>query len=820
MYRITMERLLSILYSINARYPVFRNVFWLVVMLIFLFVPAIAVFKPSKVETFPTGWEKSFYLSPPYISAGAPRVVSRGNFVAAVYQGKETEKGVTSSGIYASISFNGGISYIRPIKLSSVSGTIDHNPHAALSPMGHIAVAWQNIQGESSNSRLFMSVSRDMGASWEAAGEVNLIRDGRTESDMDMLPQVYYDDRNHLHLFYHSLKGNVFNLFHTVSENGALFSYPRKLVDVTEGLRGAFFPTIKIDGSSIYLVWQGRKFAAKRFSDDLFFMKSNNYGSSWSSSRLITRTEGSSASPSLELAGDLVYVAYQDNSEKTWGIWLSTGKDGGNDWNDPPVKISDTNSNCYSPTVLRSDKEEVVVVWYDLRAKEPRLHARKYNSKERKLSDVSTLSREGVSAVFPVAAAIDKKIVVLWKENDRIRTNFSDIFVAPPKVFSRTHPADSWSRAPAALIEIVPPEDESGVKFFSIVVNQDPNDNPPDVETLSGKLSKYQTPLLDDGVHYVHVRAIDNAGNISKTIHYKLQISRTPLQVSELNSKTHPEGKPVASNSPVFQWDISPSELLRTKGFLIDLTKDKVVSPKKFTTDLSATFKDLEEGRYFFNIRAVDKTNFPGTLYSYQIIIGQAEALDLDYIKKIASRIGEGDQKETKFAKAKKISKPEPAISATFPFDTAKPYGNTTFDIYLAPLNIPERDIEGFSVALEKRKTLPEESINMMGNVVSLKNLKNGSYHFAYRARYSTTRGGKKTYHWTAPEIRSFTIEIPMEQSPVIAYSDGLMDRLSRRWGIIAMSMALLAVSIVTVGFGSRLAFYFNLARYNLRFFR
>ena len=815
-----MVRLLAILYSIHEKYPVFRSVFWIAITIVCLSVPVLVLFKPSKVETFPVGWEKSFYLSPPYISAGSPRIVSRGNFLAAVYQGKETEKGVTTSGIYASISFNGGLSYIRPIKLSSVSGTIDHNPTASLSSLGHIAVAWQNIIGDRANSRLFMSISRDMGASWEPPGEINLVRDGRTESDMDMLPQVYYDERNNLHLFYHSLKGNVFNLFHTVSETGTVFAYPRKLVDVSEGLRGAFFPSIKFSGSSIFLVWQGRQFAAKRFSDDLFFMKSENYGSSWSRSRRITTSAGSSASPSLELVGDAVYVAYQDNTEKTWAIKLNVGNKGGEDWSTPAVKISDTDSNCYNPTVLRSDKAEVMVIWYDLRAREPRLHARKYEINERKLSDVSTLSSEGVPAVFPAAAAIDKKIVVLWKENDRIRTNYSDIYVAPPIVFSRTHPMDSWSRAPAALVELVPPKDESGIKFYSIVVNQDPNDNPPDVETLSGQLTKYQTPLLDDGVHYVHVRAIDNAGNISKTVHYKIQISRTPLQVAELKSATHPEGKPVDSSSPVFQWDISPQELLRTKGFLIDLTKDKVVSPKQFTTDLTASFKDLEEGRYFFNIRAVDKTNFPGTLYSYQIIVGSAEALDIEYIKKIAGKVGEIDQEEAQIVKTRKQVIPIPSISATFPFDTSRPYGDTSFEVYLSPRNIKESDIEGFSVLLDRTKSLPDESINLKGNVIKLKNLKNGTYHFAYKARYAKIKAGKKTYQWTTPEIRSFTIEVPMEASPVMAYSDGLAERLSRRWTIIAMSMALLAVSIVTVGFGSRLSFYFNLARYNFRLFR
>lgn len=810
-----MRRFLYSIILLYSRYPLLRKFQWLAIIALTSFI-ILYVFRPSSVETYPVGWERSFAVSPPYIEAKNPHIVRRGNIIAVVYQGSEIEKKERSHYVYASLSLNGGRSYIRPIKVSKVSGTMDHNPTAAISSLGHVAVAWQNIVPPKSNSRLYYSLSQDMGASWSEPVEIGIIRDSATDSDMDMLPVIEYDDRNRLHLFYHALRGDKFNLFYSASDDGKTFELPRKLVDVTEGMRGAFFPAVRFRGNEIFVVWQGRKFAVKQFTDDLYFMKSTNYGSSFSRSRPITYGLGSSASPSLEVKGNTVYVAYQNNRDKTWGIWLSTSKNGGESW-EAPVKISDTNANCYAPSVLQASNDELLFLWYDLRGRQPALYSRKYSLEDGKMSPSSMISRPDIAAVAPVAITADKKVVVAWREGGRIMTNYSDIFVAPPIVSSPTHPEDRWSRAPSALVEITPPEDEAGIKFYSIVVNQDPNYNPPDVETIPGRITRYQTILLDDGVHYVHVRAIDNAGNVSKTVHYKLQISRSPAQVSELKSPTHREGTPENNKDAEFRWEVNPNDLIRVKGFLVGLTKDTIVEPKQFTTDFSVKYSGLEEGRYFFSLRTVDKTNTPGTMFTYEIIVGSAGELDVEKIKKIAKELQ--DKESGKGIEAAKIHPRVygPIIDLQFPFDTGKTYTSNSFDVYIAPRNISGKNIEGYSISLDTKKPALNESVNLKSNVFTVQNLKNGKYYVAFRAKYFTQTGGIKRYFWTAPQIREFTIEVPMASSPVLAYSERIIDKIAAKWKIISISLAALALGLVTIGFGNRIAFGFNALRYRLK---
>ncbi len=811
----------SIVFSIlflYSRYPLLRIFQWPVLIasfsLIFLYV-----FRPSSVETYPVGWERSFYVSPPSLEVKNPHVIRRGNIIAIVYQGSEFEKKERLHYVYASLSLNGGRSYLAPIKVARVSGTMDHNPTAAISSLGHVAVAWQNIVPPRSNSRLFYSLSSDMGASWSEPVEIGILRDSMTDSDMDMLPVIEYDDRNRLHIFYHALRGDKFNLFYSVSDDGKIFQIPRKLVDVTEGMRGAFFPAVRFRGSEIFVVWQGRKFAVKQFTDDLYFIKSSNYGSSFSKSRPITYGLGSSASPSLEVKGDTVYVAYQNNRDKTWGIWLSMSKNGGETW-EAPVKISDTNANCYAPSVVQSSSDELLFIWYDLRGKQASLYSRKLSLEDGKMSPSIMISRPDFAAVAPMAVSSDKKVVVVWREGGRLMTNYTDIFVAPPLVTSLTHPENIWSRAPSALIEITPPKDEAGIKFYSIVVNQDPNYNPPDVETIPGRMTKYQTILLDDGVHYVHVRAIDNGGNVSKTVHYKLQISRSPAQISGLKSPTHREGTPEKSKDAEFSWDVNPNDLIRVKGFLVGLAKDTVREPKQFTTDFSIKYRGLEEGRYFFSLRTVDKTNTPGTMFSYEIIVGSAGALDIEKIKKIAKEI-QDKQIGQEFA-GKKI-RPRAfgaIIDLNFPFDTQKAYTANSFDVYISPRNISEKNIEGYSIVLDTKRTLPGETLNLKSNIFRVKGLKNGKYFVVYRAKYFTYAGGIKRYFWTEPQIREFTIDVPVVSSPLVAYSERILERISARWKSISISLAGLVLGLATIGFGNRIAFGFNALLYRLHTWR
>ena len=135
----------------------------------------------------------------------------------------------------------------------------------------------------------------------------------------------------------------------------------------------------------------------------------------------------------------------------------------------------------------------------------------------------------------------------------------------------------------------------------------------------------YRVADLDDGVSYFHI-PVDGAGNYSRTVHYKLQVSRSPLPAPVVVSPTHPEGKEALLRTPVFRWSIDGRD--RLKGFLYSMSKNTAERPSKFTNDFETTFHNLDDGRYFFSIAAVDRTNTVSRVATYEIIINKAESID------------------------------------------------------------------------------------------------------------------------------------------------------------------------------------------------
>ncbi|MCU0822614.1 MAG: glycoside hydrolase, partial [Spirochaetes bacterium] len=191
-------------------------------------VIAIAI-KGGDVSTFPVGWEKSYPVTPYGMDIKNIRITSRGNYIAAVYEGAENKK----SGIFISISFDAGAKFFKPIAVAMVDSEIEMNPHVAISSGGHIAVIWQSLVKGDPENRINYSISFDMGATWSDPRRIAL------SGEMPMLPQVLYGEKDVLHVFYNAYKDRAFNLFHVSSIDEKIFSGPQRLVNIAD-LRGAF----------------------------------------------------------------------------------------------------------------------------------------------------------------------------------------------------------------------------------------------------------------------------------------------------------------------------------------------------------------------------------------------------------------------------------------------------------------------------------------------------------------------------------------------------------------------------------------------------
>lgn len=788
-----MKRLSGILLTLYFRFPGVRLFLLMILIFIVFSITTVVLFQSEDVRTDPQGWEKPRQVSARGIASKNPAAESRGNLIAVVYEGDI--KGM--SGIYVSVSVNGGAEFIPPVKIAEYQTSINKNPGIAISRGGEIYVVWNILSEDEANGSIFFSKSADLGATWSAPERITF------GMQMEILPVLAFDERDKLHLFYTAYRDKIFNLFHSVQEEGK-FAEPEPVAKLKGNIKGAFFPAVKFYKNSAAVVWQTKE---ESYIDHLYFVKSEDYGDSWSGVENITTGKSNNQAPSIEIYDDIIYLVYMNNSEKNWAINMLRGYRLGDRWDEVPLKVSETNANCYSPDITIGPDNELFITWHDLREKGSRIFYREYSTKNREFLAENKLSAKQSPGRNSVAIGSGKRLLVFWDEAGTITMNQSDIYVSSPVVASRSHPEDGWSRDTAAVITWSKPFDESGIAGYATLIDKNPDTNPT-IQNQRYDASSTLITGLEDGITYFHIRTIDGAGNMSRTVHYRLQVSSNPLAMPVIVSTTHPENGNASATDAVLRWAVNDTR--RLKGFVYSFTKDTPVKPGKFLDDFEIKFSSLEEGIYFFNLASVSKTNQVSRVSTYTFIVGKEGKVDPEYLKNIANL--DLDEERERPASAK-----IPGIELVFPFGTLSSFNKGSFEGIIKPVNITPENIEGYSVIITRETRVPPERINLKSGIINIAGLTNGDYTVGARCRFFKIINGKRTYFWTEPVYRSFSIVLPPEFSPF----DYLYASLKKRIGRYPVAIAIALVSVFSAvtyrGYRGRIRFFVKSVDYRLR---
>ncbi len=795
-----MKKLSGIILNLYFRFPGVRLFFLMILVFIISSITTVILFQSEDVRTDPVGWERGRIISGKGIVSKSPSVESKGNLVAVAYEGDI--KGM--SGIYVSISVNSGGDFIPPVKIAEYKTSINKNPGIAISSSGEIYVIWNLLSEDEANGAIFYSKSSDLGETWSVPEQVTF------GMQMEILPVFAFDEKGALHLFYTAYRDRKFNLFHSIkesTENGK-FGDPKPVAQFKGNIKGAFFPAVKFYRNNALIVWQIKE---ESYEDHLYFVKSEDYGRSWDRAKKITSGENNNQAPSIEMYDDIIYLVYMNNSEKNWGINLLRGYKLGDRWDEVPLKVSTTNANCYSPDITLGPDNELLITWYDLREKVSRIFYRKYSAKNREFLPESKLSVKNAAGRNPVATGSGKKLMVFWDEAGSIVMNISDIYVSSPVVMSRTHAEDQWSRETAAVVTWKKPYDESGIAGFATLVDKNPDTNPT-IQNLRYDASSALVSGLDDGISYFHIRTVDGAGNMSRTVHYRLQVSSNPLAMPVIVSTTHPENENSVKTDAVLRWAVNDTR--RLKGFIYSFAKETPVKPDKFLNDFEINFNELEDGIYFFNIASVSKTNQISRVATYTFIVGREGKIDPEYLRNIA-KLDLEPKKGTDQPPTRRIA----GIELVFPFGNLNVFNKGSFKGIIKSLNIPAENVEGYSVNIGREKKLPADRINLKSGIVNITGLTNGDYIVGARCRYFKMINGKKVYLWTEPVYRSFSIILPPEFSPF----DDLYELMRKKFVRYPLIIALVLISIFSAvtyrGYWSRIQFLIKSINYRLKYY-
>jgi len=787
-----MKKLSSIIIYLYKRFSRLRVVLPFFLFSAMFFIISAAVFISKNVITSPVGWEKQSFISPAGVPAKNINAQKRGNLLACVFEGNKSGY----SSIYLAVSFNGGTDFVKTRKIVQFKSDISNNPRIAIDRNGKFYLCWYQLSSDGSSGKIFISTSKDYGVTWEKARNISF------NLQMEILPSVYCDGKNRIHLFFTAMKGKAFNLFHSVMDENESFGDLEKITELKGGIRGAFSPSVKFHENHAVVIWQSKE---KDFQDHLYYVKSSDYGDSWSGIDKITTGKFNNQAPSFIIYEDTIYLVYMNNSKKNWGIKMLRGSNYGTRWDDP-VEVSLTNANCYSPDIIFLPGKQLVVTWHDSRDKGNRIYYRKYSTVTRKFDDEKKLSFKERPGRSPVTLKSGDKVVVLWEESGRIVVNRSDTTVVSPLIYSKTHSQGRWTRERDAVIKWKKPRDESGIAGYATLVDNKP-DTAPTIQNFRYDRSETVINGLNDGITYFHIRAIDGAGNMSRTIHYKLLVSSNPLSMPVIISPTHVEGKNNKRRNARFRWAVNDSR--RLKGFLYSLSKDKYVVPNKFLSDFTMSFPGLENGVYFFNLAAVSKTNQISRVTTYSFIVGAEGSLDPEYLKRIAKRKDVFKEKEI-------VKAPRPTVKIVIPDLEEGKIESNSFDLYLEVNDISKKQVSGYSLVTGNKKTDVPRRMGSEKSVFEFDKMNQGKYVIGARARYFLIDKGRKVYKWTAPVYADVEVTVPLFVNPFESVYARLLKRIDEKVLFIMGFVTLFLSAPIFAGSGGRFVFFFKNLRHKL----
>lgn len=263
------------------------------------------------------------------------------------------ENDTAGLGILFSRSIDGGLTFSAPVFLSTnMGGSV--SPQMLVDLTGNINVVWEDDSvgaadisySRSANSGVSFStpksLSRNVGNSVSAqiavdlAGNINVIWENNSPGNLD----VFYSRS---------------------TDNGTTFSIPKNL---SNDLGDSRSPQIAVDSSgSVNVLWAAN--IPPNFNTDVFFVRSNDGGATFSAVQNLSSNVGFSANPWLNVdAGGNVNVLWEDSTPGNRDIFFAQSSGGSATFSAPQNLSSDPGLSSFAQ--MAADKNaNLNVVWQD-----------------------------------------------------------------------------------------------------------------------------------------------------------------------------------------------------------------------------------------------------------------------------------------------------------------------------------------------------------------------------------------------------------------------------------------------------------------------
>ena len=199
-----------------------------------------------------------------------------------------------------------------------------------------------------------------------------------------------------------------------------------------------------------------------------------------------------------------------------------------------------------------------------------------------------------------------------------------------PTLQSTVPPAQTWTNDNTFSISWNPGEDsESGVAGYSYIFDTSPATDPDStVDTDQNQITG--SPLSDGSSHYFHIRTVDNAGNVSTTLHIgPFKIDTVNPAAPTFKSSDIPAQTWTNSSSISVSWNPGLDSGSGVAGYSCIFDTSPFTDPDSTvdTTGTQITGSSLSDGtNHYFHVRTVDNAgNVSSTIHVGPFYIDTSE---------------------------------------------------------------------------------------------------------------------------------------------------------------------------------------------------
>ena len=349
----------------------------------------------------------------------------------------------------------------------------------------------------------------------------------------------------------------------------------------SKNLENPFAPYLIASGGRDVVVFQVQYNTGTRLSYQLY-SSFREQGGSWSVPVMVTDQRSLPVStsnaytnyhnqrPVLSVFEGTTYLAWERTyyTSESARIWVAELDENGMVSGTSEELTSD--GNAHRPQFF-SYGGTISVVWFDNRRGADSVYMAQKNGFLWEETQIAS-SKEGATFAYPLLLDGGGELAFVWqqlvsKKNARIYLLESDHTVSEPKIIARNFTSGKRSSSERVTARVQLPADSSGIAGYSWLWTDDTSAEPPEEFMRLPKETDLSGNADHDGEWYFKVRAIDYAGNWSKSASITFYRDTTPPLAPIIQPSQTDQFGFLTSNSFSMQWIPHPDETDDVAGY-------------------------------------------------------------------------------------------------------------------------------------------------------------------------------------------------------------------------------------------------------------